>query len=185
MDTIVPFASQRYFCMLALLLFGRGMDLLSTWTATPNLALEGNPLAKKMGWRWGALVNFILCLTFAFWPLTAVIVITSGLMVAAHNFRSAWLMRAMGEDGYRQWILERLSETRLPMYFGCLSGETIMISIVGLALIFSSPSDSIAYAVGFGIVAYAVIVFFYTTLSLWRFRRGMDKKGAGVLSDTT
>ena len=29
------------------------MDFLSTWVATPNLVLEGNPIAKKLGWRWG------------------------------------------------------------------------------------------------------------------------------------
>ena len=31
----------------------RGMDFLSTWVATPNLVLEGNPIAKKLGWKMG------------------------------------------------------------------------------------------------------------------------------------
>src|SRR5208283_620902 len=105
---IFPFASRGYVLMLGLLLFARGMDFLSTWVATPNLMLEGNPLARKMGWKIGALVNVALCFLFAFWPLTAIIVITAGLLVAAHNFHAAWLMRAMGEEAYRQWYLEQI-----------------------------------------------------------------------------
>ena len=121
--------------MLALLLFGRGMDFLSTWLATPNLVLEGNPLAKKLGWKLGGLVNVVLCFAFAFWPLTAIIIITAGLLVAAHNFHSAWLMRSMGEEAYRQWFLEQISRARLPLFFLCLLGETALTGLVGAALL--------------------------------------------------
>jgi hypothetical protein len=168
------FGSRDYVIMLVLLLFGRGMDFLSTWLATPNLVLEGNPLAKKLGWKWGAALNVVLCFCFAFWPLTAIIVITAGLLVAAHNFHSAWLMRSMGEEAYRQWFSERLEQTHLPFYFGCLLGETVLTGMIGGALILFSEMDSIAFAIGFGIVAYSVIVLFYTALSLWRLRRRME-----------
>ena len=49
------FGSRDYCLMVLLLAFARGMDFLSTWVATPNLVLEGNPVAKLLGWRWGAL----------------------------------------------------------------------------------------------------------------------------------
>ena len=169
-----PFASRRYAVMFALLLFARGMDFLSTWLATPNLVLEGNPLAKKLGWKWGAVVNLALCFTFAFWPLTAIIVITAGLLVAAHNFHSAWLMRSMGEEDYREWFSAQMARTGMPLYFACLLGETVLTGIIGGALIFFSDMDSIAFAIGFGIVAYSAIVLFYTLLSLWRLRRRME-----------
>ena len=65
MDDTVPFGSREYFLMLALLVFARGMDFLSTWIATPNLVLEGNPLAKKLGWRWGLLLNVVLVVVLA------------------------------------------------------------------------------------------------------------------------
>ena len=58
MEEFVAFGSSHYFLFLALLAFGRGMDFLSTWIATPNLVLEGNPLARKLGWTgspWAAL----------------------------------------------------------------------------------------------------------------------------------
>jgi hypothetical protein len=171
---LLPFASRGYCAMLALLLFARGMDFFSTWLATPNLVLEGNPLAKKMGWKLGGLVNVVLCLVFALWPLTAIIVVTSGLLVAAHNFHAAWLMRSMGEEAYRQWFSEQLSRTRLPLYFVCLLGETMLTGLVGAALLCFSDAESVPFAIGLGIVAYAVIVLFYTSLSLWRLRHRME-----------
>jgi len=170
----LPFASRGYCLMLALLLFARGMDFLSTWLATPNLLLEGNPLARKLGWKLGGLVNVALCFVFAFWPLTAIIIITAGLLVAAHNFHVAWLMRSMGEEAYREWFLEQISRARFPLYFVCLLGETALTGLVGAALICFSGIESIPFAIGLGILAYAVIVLFYTSLSLWRVRRGIE-----------
>jgi len=58
MDQSLPFASREYFIFLAVLAFSRGMDFLSTWVATPHLALEGNPIAKWLGWKWGAVVTW-------------------------------------------------------------------------------------------------------------------------------
>lgn len=167
----LPFASPEYFEMLALLVFARGMDFFSTWVATPHLLLEGNPLARRMGWRIGGIVNAILCVTFAFWPLTAIIIVTAGLLVAAHNFRSAWLMRSMGEEAYRYWFMEQMTHTRVPFYFACLLGETGLTGLVGAALMWFSDVESVPFDIGVGIVAYALIVLFYTTLSLWRLRQ--------------
>ena len=88
MEDLIPFGSARYFLILALLLFARGMDFLSTWIATPNLVLEANPIAKKLGWKWGMAVNLLLCPAFALWPLPAIVIITTSLLVAARNFQS-------------------------------------------------------------------------------------------------
>ena len=169
----LPFASSGYFLLLALLAFARGMDFLSTWLATPNLVLEGNPLAKKLGWKMGALFNAAICVGFAFWPMTAIIIATSGLLVAAHNFHSAWLMRAMGEEAYRQWFVEQLSRARFPLFLVCLVGETVMTAIIGAALVIFTGSETIPFAIGLGILGYAAIVLFYTSLSLWRLRHVM------------
>lgn len=53
MEDFVSFGSRDYLITLGLLVFARGMDFLSTWFATPTLALEANPLAKRLGWKWG------------------------------------------------------------------------------------------------------------------------------------
>src|SRR5690242_2810327 len=135
MDDMVPFGSQAYFALFGLLAFGRGMDLLSTRIATPNLVLEGNPLAKWLGWKWNLVINSILCVTFGVWPLPAIIISTVSVLVAARNFQGAWLMRTMGEEHYRVWHVARLRESRLPVYLACLFAQTALIVLVGGALI--------------------------------------------------
>jgi hypothetical protein len=167
----LSFGSSDYLRLVALLLFGRGADFLSTWVATPNLVLEGNPVAKKLGWKLGALVNLALCFGLAFWPATALAAVTASLLVAAHNFHLAWLMRSMGETAFRLWFVERMAETRLPLCLACLLGETGATGLVGAGLLHWSPEDSVPFAIGCGIVAYAFILLFYTSLSLWRLRR--------------
>lgn len=173
MDDLVPFGSRIYFGLLGLLLFSRGTDFLSTWVATPNLALEGNPIAKRLGWKWGMLLNLALCFGFARWPLPAIVISTSSVLVAARNFQLAWLMRSMGEEPYRDWHVARLQETRISLYLLCLLGNTALVALVGGGLIYFTQNWLVPEAIGIGIVAYAVTVAFYTVLSVWRIRRAL------------
>src|ERR1700677_4780645 len=132
MEDLVPFGSAAYCATLALLVFARGMDFLSTWVATPNLVLEGNPIAKKLGWKWGIPVNTVFCFGFALWPLPALVICTTSLLVAARNFQLAWLMRSLGEEPYRAWHNERLRETRISLYLLCLLGQTALTAVGGV-----------------------------------------------------
>ena len=179
MDDTFPFASREYFLMLALLAFSRGMDFLSTWIATPNLVLEGNPIAKKLGWKWGLPLNVVICLALALWPLSAIVVSTASVLVAARNFQSAWLMRSLGEHAYRHWHVERIQETRVTLYLFCLAGNTLLTAAVGAALIyFSNPEKAafVAFAIGMGMIAYAIAVAFYTLLAIWRIHRAVRRE---------
>ncbi len=179
MDGIVSFGSRGYFIMLALLVFSRGMDFLSTWIGTPNLVLEGNPLAKKLGWKWNVPLNIVICVTLALWPLSAIVVSTASVLVAARNFQSAWLMRSLGEEFYRHWHVERIQETRVTLYLFCLAGNTLLTAAVGMALIyFSNPQTAgfVAFAIGMGMIAYAVAVAFYTLLAIWRIHRAAKRE---------
>lgn len=170
-DEFLPFGSGYYWLLLAVLVFSRGMDVLSTWVATPNLVLEGNPIAKKLGWRWGLPVNFGFCLLLAFWPLPAIVISTTSLLVAARNFQSAWLMRSMGEQAYRDWHVTRIQETRITLYLWCLAGNTVLTAAVGGLVMWFNRTALIPFGIGAGIVAYAAAVAFYTLLALWRMRR--------------
>lgn len=179
MDDMVPFGSREYFIFLALLAFARGADFLSTWVATPNLVLEGNPLAKKLGWKWGVPLNVVVCLLLALWPLSAIVVSTASVLVAARNFQSAWLMRSLGEEVFRNWHVARIQETRVTLYLFCLAGNTLLTAAVGAALIwFSNPERAgfVAFAIGMGMVAYAVAVAFYTLLAIWRIHRAARRE---------
>ncbi|MBA4148719.1 MAG: hypothetical protein H0X66_11445 [Verrucomicrobia bacterium] len=170
MDEVIPFPSWEYFLFLAIMMFARGADFLSTWVATPNLVLEGNPIAKKMGWKIGLIVNALLCITFAFLPLAAIIISTTSILVAARNFQNAWLMRSLGEEGYRDWYVSRLVAAHLGIYIFCLLAQTALYLLLGGALMYFSRY-MIPFAIGLGIIGYAVTVLLYTSLSVWRIRR--------------
>jgi hypothetical protein len=181
-DEFVPFGSRPYGLLVLLLVFARGMDFLSTWVATPNMVLEGNPIAKKLGWKWGIPLNLVLCAGFALWPLPAIVISTTSALVAARNFQSAWLMRSLGEHPYREWYVERVQETRPTLYLLCLLGQTALVGLVGGAVIyFTYEREPIALAIGLGIVAYAVAVAFYTLLGAVRLRRATKAEPRPVL----
>ena len=170
MSEFVPFHSRAYGICLVLLLISRCMDFLSTWVATPNLVLEGNPIARKLGWRWGIPLNVAMCFALAFWPMSAIAVTTMSLLVAARNFQHAWLMRSMGEEAYRDWYIARMQETRITLYLSCLAGNTLLTAAVGVALIYLSGDWLVPVAIGVGMVAYSLAVAFYTLLAVWRLR---------------
>ena len=174
MQEFVAFGSRDYFLMVLLLAFARGMDFLSTWVATPNLVLEGNPIAKFMGWRWGALLNIAICLGMSLWPATTIAVSTMSVLVAARNFQSAWLMRTMGEEHYRDWYIARIQETPATLYLMCLAGNTLLTAVVGAGVIFFGRTV-IALSIGMGICGYATAVACYTLLAVWRLRRASHK----------
>jgi len=176
MDDPVSFGSREYFLMLALLVFARGMDFLSTWIATPNLVLEGNPLAKKLGWRWGLVLNVVMVVVLALWPLSAIVVGTASVLVAARNFQSAWLMHSLGEDAYRDWHVQRIRETRVTLFLFCLAGNTLLTAGVGAVLIYFSRMRLVPFGVGMGMVAYAIAVAFYTLLAVWRIHRAAKRE---------
>jgi len=171
MDDALPILSRGYLALFALLVFARAMDFLSTWIATPNLVLEGNPLAKKMGWKWGLLLNAVIVIFLAQWALSAIVVATASVLVAARNFQSAWLMRSLGEDAYRHWHVARVMEAPLGLYLFCLAGNTLLTAGVGGALMYFAGMHLVPLAIGMGVISYAVAVAFYTLLSVWRLRR--------------
>jgi hypothetical protein len=178
MDNPVPFGSHEYLLMLGLLVFGRGMDFLSTWTATPNLALEGNPIAKKLGWKWGLSLNAVVVVVLAMWPLSALVITTASVLVAARNFQSAWLMRSLGENAYREWHVQRIRETPVTLHLFCLAGNTLLIALVGAALIGFSRMRLVPFGIGMGMVAYAIAVAFYSLLALWRIHRAIKREAS-------
>jgi hypothetical protein len=139
--------------------------------ATPNLVLEGNPIAKKLGWKWSIPVNVALCFALACWPLPAIVISTTSVLVASRNFQSAWLMRSLGEEFYRDWHIERIQETSVTLYLFCLFAQTALTGGVGAAVIYFSDWRLVPLAIGLGIVAYALAVAFYTLLGIWRMRR--------------
>jgi hypothetical protein len=184
MEDFVPFGGRKYVLIFLLLLVSRGMDFLSTWVATPNMVLEGNPIAKKLGWRWGIPLNLAMCFGFAFWPLPAIVISTTSVLVAARNFQSAWLMRSLGEHLYREWHVERVQETSVTLYLFCLFAQTALTAGVGAAVIyFTWEREPVVLAIGLGIIAYALAVAIYTLLGIVRLRRATREDNRRLFGD--
>ena len=171
MDESVEFGSGAYDVFLSLLVLARGSDFFSTWLATPNLVLEANPIAKKLGWKWGISLNMVVCLALASWPLPTIVIATTSMLVAGRNFQSAWLMRSFGEERYRLWMDERLAQTNRGIYVLCILLQSLLNAAIGAALILFSRWHLVPLGIGVGMVTYAIAVPFYTFLGVWRFFR--------------
>lgn len=167
----VAFGSLAHAGFALLLAFARGADLLSTWIATPTLALEANPVARVLGWRGGVAFNLAGCVLLGLWPLLAVAVATTSLLVAAHNLDSAWLMRLYGETGYRLWRSETFRNGRRGEFILLLVARMGLFALLGGGLMLFSGLRLVPFAAGLGMVTYALAVVFYTLLALRRVRR--------------
>ena len=166
----VPPGSAPWCLFAVLALAGRTADLVSTFLATPNLALEGNPLARRLGWRWGIPINGLASLAVGCFPALAIAVVTTSALVAARNFQNAWIMRSMGEWEYRIWMSERLDRAPRALPALCFIAESALTLGPGLALLLFAESGGVAQSVGLGITAYAAAVALFTLMALWRRR---------------
>jgi hypothetical protein len=167
-EEFAAFGSREYFLFLACMAVGRALDFLSTWVATPNLVLEANPIARKMGWRVGITINIVLCVAFALWPLPAVVITTTSVLVAARNFQWAWLMRSMGELSYRVWMGEQLAQGGRGLFAFCLGAQTVLYGALGGILVYFSEWRLIPFGIGVGIITFGAAVFIYSMVSVWR-----------------
>jgi hypothetical protein len=121
-----------------------------------------------------------MCFGFACWPLPAIVISTTSVLVAARNFQSAWLMRSLGEQIYRDWHVERVQETSVTLYLFCLFAQTLLTAGVGAGVIYFSNWERervpVPLAIGLGIIAYAIAVAFYTLLGVVRMRRSIKSE---------
>jgi len=108
----------------AAFVLGRGADMVSTWIATPRLELEGNPIARWVGWRWGLVLNllFVSC-----WPTLAVAPSPTGLLVVALNLQHAWVIRFVGESGCRCWLPAHIVRSKAGLVLFCFLGEGALV----------------------------------------------------------
>jgi hypothetical protein len=136
--------------------------------------LEANPIARKLGWRGGVALNAVVCGVFGMWPVPAIVIMTASVLVAARNFQSAWLMRSMGEAGYRAWIAERFAESRRGLFLFCLLAQGLSLCAVGVTLMHFSGWQPVPFGIGTGVVAYAALVVLFTLVAVLRAWRDAD-----------
>ena len=170
-DGFVPFGSPSWSLFAGLVLLGRACDLGSTFLATPHLELEGNPIARRLGWRGGIILSLLAAAGLGTWPMIAISLATTSALVAARNFQHAWLMRVMGESQYRMWFMAQIWQAPRPLLYGCHWAEAALSALPGCALLVWGGDNRVSLGIGLGLTGYGGAIATFTTLSLWRLSR--------------
>lgn len=164
-EAILPHA------LFGLLLLSRVGDVVSTRLATPTLALEANPIVRRLGWRFALvtlLVPFIAYVNTAF----AVMVLVPSLLVTASNLSKVWLLRAAGEQAYRQFLLAQARKYPLGAALGFTSASSATIVLAGATLCVLEGSPRLwGYWFGLGIAAYGLAIGVHGTAFVIRLFR--------------
>jgi hypothetical protein len=143
--TLPSLADPVTLLLAAGIALARGMDLLSTWLVTPNLALEANPLMRRLRWRTLALLNLpLLGLPFLHHGLSITFIVAS-LLVAGTNLANGALARGMGERRQLQAQLEALRRIGLFAALAMNSGGMLIVAAAG-GFLMALSGDRGAYA---------------------------------------
>jgi hypothetical protein len=142
--------------LAALVLVSRLGDLGSTWLASPTLRLEANPLARRLGWRFGLLTLGVAALPYYNTAL-GVMVLTASFLVTAYNLSGGWMMRALGEDEMSALLERAARRSSLRSALGFTMGAGAATMLVGLLMIWLSETVEWGYSFGWGIVMFAFV----------------------------
>jgi hypothetical protein len=164
---------QQTLAVIGLLLLARLGDIGSTWVATPNLALEANPIVRKF--RWGyAWATLLIC----FVPLLSlgvgIALTVASFLVTSSNLSKGWVMRSLGEDGYTEVMQRAALRSSLPvaLAFVALSAAAFALP-AWLVLVTSGGEDTWSYWAATGMLLYALVLGGYGALSAVRLFRSI------------
>lgn len=166
--------SKTFTHILAGLVFlSRLADIVSTRLVTPNLRLEANPIARRLGWRF-AYATLLLAATPYFSREVAVCVLTTSFLVAGSNLFRGWVARALGEEELAvltQRIALRGNRTVSLLF---VLGSAALNAFVGVLLMcFSRGETDTGFWFGMGIVLYGATIAIYGSISVLKVFRKM------------
>lgn len=159
--------------LCVLLLISRVGDVGTTYLVTPSLALEANPIVRRLGWRY-AVVTLGACAIPYFSLEMAVMMLMPFLFVSAANAGRIWAVRTMGEEAYLKWVMGLARQSRLSHALLGVGASAFFVTLAGASILLFYPSpDEWGFWIAMGIMSYgAVIIGLYGTLSTRRiFRR--------------
>lgn len=158
---------QHVLC--GLLLVARIGDVGSTYLVTPTLKLEGNLLAKKLGWRF-ALLTILVCFVPYYDVTLGMVILVPSLFVSASNIGRIWMVRAMGENEFAELLLTMARRTKLRTAICGVVGASAFVILAGAVLCFLAPNPSRDWGFwfGYGIILYGAVILVHGSLSYWR-----------------
>jgi Na+-transporting NADH:ubiquinone oxidoreductase subunit NqrB len=154
--------------LFVVLLVSRVGDILTTYVATPNLKLEGNPIVRRL--RWPFAVVSILIAFIAYVDLGLALTAAGlFLLVCASNAAKMWMMRVLGEEEYLKLYSSMVQRATFTFSLTCLWAPSFFIFILGMAMY--AFTGEAGHSVADGFFLYAFAIGFYGTFSYLRSRR--------------
>jgi hypothetical protein len=135
-----------------LLFFAKLGDNISTRLVTPALKLESNALVRRMGWKFIWLTLLVCLVPWVSLP-AAVAILPLLLIVAATNFTSMWLARALGEAELLDFYTRAAGRGSFRLAMVSEALRSLYLAVAGGALILMTPEGNWARWFGVGIIA--------------------------------
>jgi hypothetical protein len=159
----------HFLCIV--LLFARLGDLVTTYLATPRLVLEANPLARRLGWRFGV-ATLAVCIVPYFNTSIAVGIVVPSLLVSAGNASRVWFTRALGEEAHLELLRSAARRSKLSHALaGVWTSALFMAAVGGLVALFYPTPRAWGFWIAAGILTYALAIAAhgtYFTVRLFR-----------------
>jgi hypothetical protein len=158
--------------LCGLLLLARIGDIGTTYLVTPNLLLEANPIARKLGWPFALFTLSACLLPYVHIPM-AVAALMTFLLVSARNAGKIWIARTIGERAYAAFVLDLARKSKLSHALLGLAASAFFVALAGATILLFYPSEEEwGFWLGLGVLLYAGAVWFYGSLATIRlFRR--------------
>ena len=168
--------------LFVLLLISRLGDIGTTYWVTPNLSLEANPIARKLGWKF-AFLTLLVCLVPYLSPQLGLTFLMMSLLVSASNAAKMWTVRTMGEQAFQRLMLDLARRSRLSSALLGIGVSCFFIVLAGGVILFFYPRPAVdwGYWIGLGVIADGVAVGMWGSLSAIRlFRNAAHPRLAGA-----
>lgn len=177
MDSLLAFAYEHLrHVVCGLLLVARLGDIGTTWLATPTLALEANPVARKLGW-WFALATVLICLLPYYSLPFSLVALMLSLLVSASNASKVWIVRGIGEREYAALLRDVARRTRRVHALASVLGASGFIALAGLTVLLFYPDVAEwGFWLGAGILSYACAIAFHGTAFVLRVFREASRE---------
>ena len=163
--------------LCALLLVSRLGDIISTRLLTPKLKLEANPIVRRLGW-WFAAATVLVSLVPYYSTAMAIVVLVPSLMVSAANTSKIWFARAYGESEYAELLLSMARKSRLSRAVLPTIVAASFNALIGFVLLLfcPDPTKDWGFWFGYGFLAYAFAIGFYSSLFFIRLFRKVQRE---------
>jgi len=157
--------------LFIVLLISRIGDILTTYIATPNLKLEGNPLVRKLRWPFAIISIFVAFVAYIDLDLALTVAVVF-LLVCASNASKMWMMRVLGEDEYLKLYYGLVQKASLGFSLVCLWAPPFFFLVLGIAL--RAFTEGAGRHAADGFLFYALVLGFYNTFSYLKNRKQLS-----------